>query len=368
MQLIDHPFVQTLSPEGVARLFQAAVEQTRAVDEVLLTQNGSDRGCFLILEGAVHVEPGQVCLEAGMLFGATALLSGQTHVGRARIIEPLRVAQIEGSEFLELVQGEPGASHYCLCRMAEALQAAQTPPPKALQPPSAEAAPSVLHGWLREQLMQELARVGLGLESLDAELAPEHPAVGVNGYLQQQLQVSLRHIEDVAQLLAPAQQLRWRRFSCAILGAKLRAYVPQLFSQSHVRIECSLPDIEMVADRSLLLRMLIWLLEDAVERFSGSFGVIHIQGQADEASRQLRITLRDNHPVAEQSRVTALGTRAQLVAWAVARHGGRIHTRQRAGKGSWIGILLPLEPPALDAAADGQTAEQVATDSAVLRT
>jgi CRP-like cAMP-binding protein len=112
--LREHPFVQGLAEDQIARLASAATPVSFAENEIVLGTNVRSSGFYFLTAGSVAVELRGtryvVCVQAlgpGQVFGWSALLDRQDTLFQVRAREETRALRIEGETLKAICRETP---------------------------------------------------------------------------------------------------------------------------------------------------------------------------------------------------------------------------------------------------------------------
>ncbi len=122
------PLFASVSPEGAALV---ASEEVADVPAGQVLARGGDRGegMFVVLEGTVAVERGDLHLEMGpgsFVGELTLLVEDAPRVARIRAVTDARILAIERQTFDRLLETEPGFARALLKELAVRLVEART--------------------------------------------------------------------------------------------------------------------------------------------------------------------------------------------------------------------------------------------------
>ena len=124
--LRDHPFLQGMKPDHVAKLADLAQEVHIARDQMIFRQ-GDESGLFyLILSGKVALEataPGRILrvqtVGAGEELGWSPALSEGGKNFQARVLEPVQVLTFDGARLRQACQEDPVFGYQFLQRLLQ---------------------------------------------------------------------------------------------------------------------------------------------------------------------------------------------------------------------------------------------------------
>ena len=124
--LRDHPFLQGMKPDHVAKMADLAQEVQIARDQMIFRQ-GDESGLFyLILSGKVALEataPGRILrvqtVGAGEELGWSSALSEGGKNFQARVLEPVQVLTFDGARLRQAFQEDPVFGYQFLQRLLQ---------------------------------------------------------------------------------------------------------------------------------------------------------------------------------------------------------------------------------------------------------
>ncbi len=116
MDARDHPFLDGFTPAGRERLLACLRVQKHSDQSCLFREGAAADGVYLVLDGVVEIvrtagrdERILDCIQAGDYLGEVAVLDGFGRSSTARARGEITVANIPGSDFLDVLATEPGA-------------------------------------------------------------------------------------------------------------------------------------------------------------------------------------------------------------------------------------------------------------------
>lgn len=126
--LSEVPLFASLTDEAVTRLSAGGVAEVPA-GQVLAQAGDPGEGMFVVLDGSVVVERGDLHLEIGRhgFFGELALLvPGSPRIARVRAVTDARVLAVSRETFDVLLDTEPGFARALVHELAARLVEART--------------------------------------------------------------------------------------------------------------------------------------------------------------------------------------------------------------------------------------------------
>ncbi len=366
MEISEHPFFNKVNKEQVDPLVSAATIEKYPPDSMIFEQGSPSEGLDLVLDGEVAfcklLGDGKSRVvgysKAGTFFGEIGLFTEQPRALRAESRGNVVIANIPREALLKFIKQTDGPFDNILQSIINHLH-------------------ETTRHYMDDMLRQEkLSMVGTMMNTIIHDFKNPFCLISLGAQLMAQMhtdersQKLCRNIDSqITRMVNMAEELNaFSRGDQNLVISKIRLTEMidrfeelnfPFFQNEKIKIEISVPDIEIEGEENKLHRVFQNLVGNAIDAFEDEFGLITITGEAG-ADGMLRLKVTDNgkgipeeiqtrffEPFVTFGKSKGTGLGSAIAKSVVESHGGKIHFETEADKGTTFFITIPVKQPVI---------------------